>query len=88
MAKDINYNSIDIDFIIKDCISAFAKKIKPDKKKKKEAKSDDNTSALEKKVKKEIKEKTKVKDVENYIEVSGKKSKAGVNKDGFYHMGF
>jgi hypothetical protein len=87
MAKDINYNSIDIDFIIKDCIASFAKKIKSTKKKKKEDKPDEVTS-LEKKVKKEIKERSKVKDVKNYIEVSGKKSKAGVNADGFYHMGF
>ena len=87
MAKDINYNSIDIDFIIKDCIASFTKKIKSTKKKKKDDKSDEVTS-LEKKVKKEIKERSKVKDVKNYIEVSGKKSKAGVNADGFYHMGF
>ena len=88
MAKDINYNSIDIDFIIKDCIASFAKKIKSTKKKKKDDKPDDKTSSIEKKVKKEIKERAKVKDVKNYIEVSGKKSKAGVNVDGFYHMGF
>ena len=93
MAKDINYNNIDIDFIVSDCIKFFKEKLKSksDKKKTKEKssapKEKESETSLEKMVKKNIKSKKKADEVNDYIEVVGKKFKAGVRKDGSYHMG-